>query len=189
MTADTGIEMPANAYFFFLKSIPCDEPFLYPHHTVNGETAAREYIGAREFWRREGLASMDLDGGLTLTEEAGKLAWPFFRLRALLRWEHDGLLECFARGPVGLVWMRQEEGKVTLSLRPGGFAIERMREELLKKVRGELVALLVEDGSTAKAHLDGLLPESAEFNRLMEEQMALFYCTGDSRMGEEEGYA
>lgn len=189
MNAETGIEMPANAYLFFLKCIPCDEPFLYPHHTVNGENGTREYVGARELWRREGIASMDLDGVLTLTEEAGRLAWPFFRLRSLLRWEHDGLLECFAKGPVGLVWMRQEGETVTLSLQSGGFAIERMREEFLKKVRGELMALLVENGRTAKAHLDGLLPESEELNRLMEEQMDLFYGNDNSSGSEEEGYA
>lgn len=174
MEALSRIRMPANAYFFFLKSIPCKEALLRPSHTVNNANAAEEYIAVRDMWCAEGWAVMDLDG-LTLTQQVRQLVYPIQRCRSLLRWEHDGGWECFARGPVGLTWVVQEGEYVTLAFQPGVFASRRLQEELTQAPRGEVETLRISDGRADRVVLDGLSAEAAEFNKAMERQMSLFY--------------
>lgn len=168
------IGMSANAYFFFLKSIPCKEALLQPRHRVNNENAAEEYIAARDIWCREHWVEMDFDG-LTLSERTQQLVYPVFRCRGLLRWEHEDVLEWFVRGPVEHFWAVQKGDWVTLSLVSGGFAMERLREELLQSPRGTLISLCAADQNTVTAVLDGFSPDAEKFSDVMEQQMQLFY--------------
>ena len=166
------IQMSANAYFFFLKSIPCREALLQPLHKVDDENAAEEYIAARDVRCRERWAEMDFDG-LTLSSRTQQLIYPIFRRRGLLRWEHDDVLEWFVRGPVEHFRAVQKGDQVTLSLVSGGFAIERLREELAVP-RGTLTSLGA-DGQALTTVLDGLVPDDGSFGDAMEQQMQLYY--------------
>lgn len=167
------IQMSANAYFFFLKSIPCEEALLQPLHTVDDGNAAEEYIAARDVWCRERWAEMDFDG-LRLSSQTQQLIYPIFRRRGLLRWEHDDVLEWFVRGPVEHFHAVQKGGQVMLSLVSGGFAMERLREELLQSPRGTLTSLCA-DGQAVATVLDGLAPDDGSFSDAMEQQMQLYY--------------
>lgn len=167
------IQMSANAYFFFLKSIPCEETLLQPLHKVDDENAAEEYIAARDVWCRERWAEMDFDG-LTLSSQTQQLIYPIFRRRGLLRWEHDDVLEWFVRGPVEHFHAVQKGSQVMLSLVSGGFAMERLREELLQSPRGTLTSLCA-DGQAVATVLDGLAPDDGSFSDAMEQQMQLYY--------------
>lgn len=174
MEALDRIQMPANAYFFFLKSLTCEEALLRPSHTVTNANVAEEYIAVRDMWCAQGWAAMDLDG-LVLAQELGQLVYPLQRRRSLLRWERDGGWECFVRGPVGLTWAVQEGEQVTLALQPGAFATRRLWEELSQRPRGMVEALRTSDGETARAVLDGLSPGAEELDEQMERLMSLFY--------------
>lgn len=168
------IAMPANAFYFFLESVPFHEPLLRPAHTVTSANAAQEYIAARELWRACGWAVMDFDG-LTLCEAADRFAYPLRRCKGLLRWEHDGGWEGFVRGPACLLWARQQGGPVTLTLASGGLAIRRLREGASDAPRGVLTALRMSDRKTERLVLDGLAPQGDAFADGMERQMKLFY--------------
>lgn len=168
------IQMSANEYFFFLESIPCKETLLQPRHKVNSENAAEEYVAARDTWCREHWVEMDFDG-LTLSEQTQQLVYPVSRSRALLRWEHDDVLEWFVRGPVEHFWAVQKGDRVNLSLVYGGFVMNRLQEELLQSPRGTLTSLCTADQQTMTTTLDSFSSDDQGFSNAMEQQMQLYY--------------
>lgn len=144
------LEMPVNAYYFLLKSVPCPEPLLIPRHTVVQEEAAQAYAQARELWISEGWTQLDLDGSLLPYPMLDRLLYTLSNRKALLRWERDGNIEHSVRGPVDLLRITQQGDQATLAQEPVCDLVERVFQALDAGRLGTLEALRLSDGASAR---------------------------------------
>jgi len=169
--------MPVNALLFLLKSVPCEDAILLPRHSVTEENAAGEYIQARELWTREGWAELDFDGSLQPGRPLARLLYNLKHRYAVFRWERDGVRECYVKGPVDLLRIREEDGRAKLDLTSNWFLLETLREELNQRPRGMLTVRRTADGADCRVELDGLAPGEEALTAAVE-GLKLFYEEG-----------
>ena len=171
------LEMPVNGYYFFLKSIPCEEPLLQPRHTVRGDNAAEEYGKARDMWLQQGWAELDFDGTLRVFQDFGRLQYDLTHMDAVLRWERPSATEYFIKGPVDLLHAVEAGGTVRLAREKNVFLLRYLRQGDDKKLEGTLAVKRMSDGKTKSGALS-LTAEETEPDDLTE-YLALFYGEGN----------
>lgn len=143
------LNMPVSAYYFLLKSIPCDEPLLTPKYTAPQEDPARAYVEARQFWLDNGWVEMDLDGSIRPSPQMARLLYIISHREAVLCWEQEGKREYFVKGPVDMLQVVEKQGEVTLIQRNNSYLPKRMREEWNTSGIGGTLEVLHTSGAKA----------------------------------------
>lgn len=179
MAQEIRLEIPANAFLFLLKSVPCEEAILRPRHTVTEENAAQEYLRARDLWTEQGWVELDFDGSLRPGRPLARLLYTLVHRYAVLRWERDGMREFYVKGPVDLLHIVEEAGRMTMAQEPSRAALEHLREELSACSQGTLEVLRISDQKALRVSLEGLTP-GEEALKASVEALKLFYEEAES---------
>lgn len=175
MSQPIKIEMPVNAYYFLLKSVPCPEPLLIPHHTINQDEAAQAYVQAREYWMRSKWVDMDLDGSLLPYPVLDRLLYTLSKRQALLRWEREDYVEYSVRGPVDLLRVTEREDWAVLAQEPRRCLVERIFQALDAGCLGTMEVLRMSDQESVR-----LSDEDTNRREIAERILSLFLEEADN---------
>lgn len=142
------IVLSDNGYFFLLQCIPCAEPLLVLPHTVTKENRAEQFLKAREDWTEQGLAELDFDGGLNPSMALARMLYVISHRGSIFRWEHDGEVECWVRGPADFLRIYKAQGQVMLEQRKYSDLLTYGRDVIVKNPGGSLASKNEDDDRT-----------------------------------------
>lgn len=173
------IEMPINIYYVLLRSVPCTEAFLTPHHTVTDADAAEQYALARDYWIANRWADLNFDGGLTMYPELARLLYNITHMESVWKWEKMDGTEWWVKGPVDFLRIREVNGRVLLNLEGSMSLVRYVRQNVIANPEGEVSALRTKDGrsltrqlSTNEEDLEKLVSMLAECMQLVFEEVS-----------------
>lgn len=170
------LRMPVNAYYFMLRSIPCEEPLLLPKHAVPREDAAQAYVKARQLWLDNSWAEMDLDGSIRLSLPLARLLYIISHREAVLLWEREDRREYFVKSPADVLQVVEEQGEITLIQRSSPYAAKRIRAELHDSgLRGTFRVARASGTEGGPVTADGLITPGTPESQALAKLVALFY--------------
>ena len=153
MRSVSGIE-----WYILLKGLRQTEELLFFPAPVNSRKLMEDYIRIRDKWIREGLISLDFDGGIECTKAFYRDVYNLTCWSVLTRIESKGKSRLFVRGPVDFLKAEYADDKVNFeSIRHSDFykqlkELAAMPETILivTKRCGEADSIRTErDGSSA----------------------------------------
>ena len=165
------MEMPVNAYMFFLKSAACDEPILLPKHCITNENTAEQYLQAQNLWVREKWMELDLDCVMHPTHEVARILYNLTHMRAVLRWARLFYKEYFVRGPVDFLYVLEKDGRVQLKLVSNTNLLRRIQYERVACLEGALRTKRMSDGKERASALLGETEDALQEELIMHLQL------------------